>query len=83
MVPCCSRGEKQYLTREAEIEPEFLATFSEAAYAIERDDRDSDWGKLVFARKGWYPSLLIVVDGTEEHQICRCACHKRGSMVMH
>lgn len=82
-VPCCERGEKHYLTREGEVEPEFLATFSAEAYAVEREDKDSDWGKLVFDMKGWYPSLLIVVDGKEEHQLCQCACHQYGSMVMH
>lgn len=83
MLPCCTRTEQHYLTREGDIEPDFLKTFSEEAYAIEREDKDSEWGKLVFARKGWYPSLLIVVEGETEHQLCQCSCHRSGSMMMH
>jgi hypothetical protein len=84
MVPCCARSERQYLNKDHTLSEAFLRkNFSESAIAIERDDTESEWGKLVFAKRQFYPSLLIVVDGDTETQLCRCACHLEGSMVMH
>ncbi len=83
MVPCCERAERQYLNEDDTVKDEFLKTFSDVAYAEERDDKDSVWGKQVFAKRGFYPRLLFIVDGENEHNICNCACHTHGSMVMH
>lgn len=81
-VPCCNRGEQWYLTQEGKVKPEFLKTFSETAHAEEREDK-SDWGKTIFELRGFYPTVLLVVDGDKEHQLCQCPCHQQNSMVMH
>lgn len=83
MVPCCERTDCQYLNEDYTVKAEVLKAVSVVAYAEERDDKDSAWGKQVFAKRGFYPRLLFIVDGEKERQLCNCACHLHGSMVMH
>ncbi|QBJ02934.1 hypothetical protein MZD04_gp414 [Pseudomonas phage Psa21] len=84
MVPCCDRCGQQYFNEDRTVNSDWLIKkFNELAHVEKREDTESVWGKLVFAKRGWYPTLTIVIDGTDEHNLCGCNCHVIGSTFMH
>lgn len=83
-VPCCPQGERQYLDKEGNPKPEAIeAMFGKDATVHEEEERDTDWGKYVFAKRGFYPINTIVTMCGTPLKLCTCACHNEGSMVMH
>jgi hypothetical protein len=84
MVPCCERTERQYLDKEGNVKPEWIeANYTKDAVVSIEEERDTDWGKYVFEKRGFYPvNTIVTVLGTPL-KLCTCACHNEGSMVMH
>lgn len=84
MIPCCNNGERQYLDIEGNPKPEWIeAKFGKTAVVSVEEDKDTDWGKYVFSKHGFYPQNTIVTICGTPTKLCTCACHFEGSLVMH
>lgn len=83
-VPCCNSN-AEYINKEGKLEQWFLDKhYPKGSKGVKIQDSESPLAKIVWQREGYFPERLKVVDPLGNIiDLCDCACHQVGSMLMH